>query len=102
MIQSTSLEAYENFKPKIPTDQEKILSVLEKEKGLTYNEIALRVYKKLLLNPDVSESKKAFSWRNSNKVSRRMKELIEQGKVMVKETKICSLAKSNCKSYVKL
>lgn len=102
MIHQNSLEAYQNVKPKIETDQKLIISVMEEKTGLTYHQIALRVYKKLLLSRDLRVKNKAFSWRNSNKASRRMKELVEQSKIKVLETTICPLAKSRCNSYVKI
>ena len=77
-----SLEAYKNMQPKIKTDHDKILSVLKKDKPLTYNEIAWQL-----------------GWFNPNKVSRRIPELIRQGKVVSKGTRKCTRAKSNCSTY---
>ena len=90
---NTSQLAYENIKPKIPTDHSLILSVLKKDEAFTYKEIGYLVYKKLLLN---SETKlKAFAWKlDPNKVSRRLKELVLQGKIKVLEQRKCSQAKS--------
>lgn len=82
MLQPTSLEAYRNMQPKIKTDHDKILSVLSKTKTLTYNEIAWQL-----------------GWFNPNKVSRRIPELIRQGKVRLKEVRKCTRANSNCSAY---
>ena len=82
-MRQTSLEAYAEFKPKIQTDHDKILSVLKKDKSLTYNEIAWMI-----------------GWFNPNKVSRRMPELIRLGKAKLKEVRKCTRAKSNCSAYV--
>lgn len=85
MIAQTSLEAYENIKPKIKGDQLQILSVLDPENGLTFREIAKKLH-----------------WLEPIKVSRRMSELVRQNKVEIKETRICSISKSRCSSYIKI
>ena len=82
---NTSLEAYEKVKPKIPSDHSLILSVLDAESGLTFREIA-----------------KKLNWFEPIKVSRRMSELVRDNKVKILETRICSIAKSRCNSYVKI
>lgn len=102
MISQTSLEAYESIKPKISSDHTEILSVLDAKQGLTYREISNRVYKKLLLSSNPEVKQYAFAWKNPNKASRRMSELVRDNKVKVLETRICSIAKSRCKTYVKL
>ena len=94
--QKTSLEAYENMKPKIPNDHLVILSVLDDKKPLTYNEIAKDIRVKYQLQ---SKTIEALKWSNPNKVSRRMKELVEAKKVEVCEPRICTIVKSNCKTY---
>ena len=94
--QKTSLDAYENMKPKIPNDQAVILSVLD-DKPLTYNEIAKDIRVKYQLQ---SKSIEALKWSNPNKVSRRMKELVMAKKVKVCEPRICTMVKSNCKTYI--
>lgn len=94
--QKTSLEAYENMKPKIPKDQLVILSVMDEKKGLTYNEIAKEIRVKYHLE---NKSIEALKWTNPNKVSRRMKELVLAKKVEVCEPRICTIAKSNCMTY---
>lgn len=100
-VTATSREAYENKKPTIQTDQDLILSVLLKDKGKTYHEISLAVYKKLLLN--INTKIDAYAWKyNPNKVSRRLKELISKKRIKVLEERKCTLAKSTCQSYVKL
>tara|TARA_R110001606_G_scaffold398055_1_gene576202 strand:- start:9771 stop:10028 length:258 start_codon:yes stop_codon:yes gene_type:complete len=85
MLQSTSLEAYENKKPKIKNDHQRILFMMSKKEDFTYNEIA-----------------KMLGWSNPNKVSRRIPELIREGKVKVKEVRKCTVAGSNCNSYLKV
>lgn len=98
---NTSLEAYEAMKPKIPTDHSLILSVLDKKKGLTYKEIGQRVYKKLLLNTSPNEKLKAYAWKyDPNKVSRRLKELVRLKRIKKDGVRKCSLAKSNCTTYI--
>jgi len=81
-MQQTSLLAYELMQPKIPTDQNSILSVLEFNSNLTYHEIAA-----------------LLRFRNPNKVSRRIPELIRLNKVEISGTKICPIAKSVCSMY---
>ena len=99
-MNTNSLEAYENMKPKIPTDHELILSVLSDE-PLTYKEIGYKVYKKLLLNGETRL--KAFAWKHDpNKVSRRTKELLRMEKIKIKETRKCTIAGSKCYAYIKL
>lgn len=93
--QTTSLEAYENMKPKIPNDHLTILSVLS-DKPLTYNEIAKEIRVKFQLK---NKSLEAIKWSNPVKVARRMKELVETNKVEVCEPRICTMAKSRCKTY---
>ena len=83
MQKQTSLEAYLTMQPKIKTDHDKILSVMRKDKPLTYNEIAWQL-----------------GWFNPNKVSRRLPELLRQGKVKLKEVRKCSRANSNCSAYI--
>ena len=85
MIASTSLEAYNNMQPKIKTDHQLILSKLCKNKGFTYNEIA-----------------QMLGWKNPNKASRRLPELVRLGLVEVKGVRRCMVAESNCRTYVKL
>lgn len=100
-MNTTSKLAYENKKPSIPRDQDLILSVLKTDKGSTYKEIGYMVYKKLLL--DSKTRLKAFAWKyDPNKVSRRLKEMITQGKIAVLEIRKCTRANSQCNSYIKL
>lgn len=66
------------------SDSKKILSVLNENIGLTYQEIST------ILN-----------WRNPNKVSRRMKELVSSGKALELKPRICSIGKSLCTAYIK-
>lgn len=94
--QKTSLEAYENMKPKIPKDQLVILSVLDEKKELTYNEIAKEIRVKYQLE---NKSIEALKWSNPVKVARRLKELVTAKKVEVCEPRICTMVKSNCKTY---
>ena len=78
MQNKNSLEAFENIKPKIPTDHDLILSVLKKDKDATYKEIGYMIYKKLLLNSNPKDKLKAYAWKHDpNKVSRRMSELVD-------------------------
>jgi len=84
-LNQNSLDAYRTMQPKKKTDQDKILSVLKRNEALTYNEIAWRL-----------------GWFNSNKVSRRIPELVRLGKIRVKEARQCSRAKSKCNAYIKL
>ena len=84
-MQTTSLQAFENKKPTIKTDQDKILSVLSKQNPLTYNEIAWRL-----------------GWFNPNKASRRLPELLRLHKIAKKGVKMCTRAKSNCSAYILL
>ena len=99
---TNSIEAYNNMKPKIKTDHDLILSVLKKDEPLTYCEIAYRVYKKMLLDSNPEISLKAFSWKNPNKVSRRIPELKRLSKVKLCKSRKCSIAGSNCSTYVLL
>ena len=70
-----------NFKEK---HHAKIVNVLsEVQRDLTYKEIA-----------------KYLGWSDPNKVSRRLKELREQGKITIKEVRKCTIAKSKCSSYI--
>ena len=78
----TSLEAYKNMQPKIPTDHQRILNILKSYSDLTYCEIA---------------DKLRFS--NPNKISRRLPELVRLDKIEITGTKICPIAKSNCTTY---
>ena len=48
-MNTNSLEAYENMKPKIPTDQELILSVMKEKEDYTYHEIAKNIRVKFQL-----------------------------------------------------
>lgn len=96
-IEPTSLEAYKNMQPKIPTDQELILAVLSNEKAMTYNEIAKAVRIKLYNDKNTFSVQ---SWVNPNKASRRMLELIRLKKVIPGEVRKCTIAKSNCKTYL--
>ena len=84
-LNTNSLEAYRDMQPKIKTDHDKILSVLKKDKSMTYNEIAWYL-----------------GWFNPNKASRRIPELVRLGKVKLKEVRICKRAGSNCNAYVKI
>lgn len=84
-VSQTSKEAYLNKKPTISSDQEKILSKMDENKGFTYNELS-----------------DMLGWTNPNKVSRRMSELVRKNKVKIKEVRKCNIAKSNCNSYVKI
>ena len=96
-----SLEAYKNMQPKIPTDENLILSVLDNKIDYTYKEIGNRIYKKLLLNKDNEARLKAFAWKyDPNKVSGRMRVLVRLKKVKIIGTRICSFAGSNCSAYV--
>lgn len=96
-METTSLEAYKNMKPKIPTDHELILAVLSDEKEMTYNEIAKEVRISLYAQ---NKTLQLQSWINPNKVSRRMKELVNKKKVMVSEPRLCTIVKSRCKTYL--
>jgi len=82
-MKATSLKAYENKKPQIPTDHQRILGILKNYDGLTYNEIADKL-----------------RWRNPNKVSRRLPELVKLNKIRVLEERKCTIAKSTCQSYI--
>lgn len=84
-MQNTSLQAYTNMLPKIKTDHEKILSVLSKKQPLTYNEIS-----------------KLLKWHQPVKVARRLPELLRLGLIKKSEQRKCSIAKSNCNTYIKL
>jgi len=81
-MQQTSLTAYSLMQPKIPKDQDCIIEVLGFNSNLTYHEIA-----------------DLLRWRNPNKVSRRIPELIRLNKVEISGTKICPIAKSVCSMY---
>ena len=96
-MQARSLQPYENFKPKRKTDQEKILTVLKKDKALTYHEIALDLRLKFY---NEKNHREALKWTNPNKISRRIPELIRLGKVKLKEVRKCSIVDSNCNTYV--
>lgn len=96
-VPETSREAYKNMQPKIPSDQELILSVLSYENDMTYNEISKAVRLKLYNEEKTFE---AQSWVNPNKVSRRMKELLESKKIISGEVRECSIVKSKCKTYL--
>ncbi|MGB0896859.1 MAG: hypothetical protein ACPGRW_06025 [Flavobacteriaceae bacterium] len=98
-MKNTSIQAYKNFMPKIGTDQYHILSVMKKDQDMTYKELGYAVYKKLLLSNETRL--KAFAWKyDPNKVSRRMKELIDSGKVRLSQSRLCTRAKSNCSAYI--
>lgn len=100
---NTSQLAHENYKPKISSDHDLILSVLDKKEALTYKEIGYKVYKKLLLSPDVEKQKQSFAWKyDPNKVSRRLKELVVSEEIKVLEQRKCTRAKSLCNSYVRV
>ena len=79
----TSLQAYENIKPRIPKDHLAILSVLSYNKDMTYHEIA-----------------KALNWGNPNKAGRRMSELLLKELVKSGEIRKCSIAGTNCNTYL--
>lgn len=85
MHAQTSLEAYQNMQPKIKTDHDKILAALKPNKGMTYNEIA-----------------RYIGWYNPVKVARRIPELLRDGKIRKLEVRKCTIAKSNCNTYVKI
>ena len=100
---TNSIEAYNNMKPKIKTDHDLILSVLKKDKILTYKEIGYAIYKQLLLSSDSKAKLKAYAWKyDPNKVSRRMKELVRLKRVKIVKTRKCSIAGSNCSTYILL
>ena len=100
-MKQTSLEAFTKMKPKIPTDQDLILSVLKRNESLTYKEIGQRVYKKLLLNLNPNAKLKAYAWKyDPNKVSRRLPELVRLKRVKINGSRKCTLAKSNCSTYI--
>lgn len=80
--QQTSLEAYNAFKDKIPTDHEAILTALEFNPNQTYMEIA-----------------KLCRFQNPNKVSRRIPELIRLDKIEKSGERICSIGKRSCSTY---
>lgn len=82
---NTSILAYENKKPTIKNDHDRILLKLSSNRGYTYNEIA-----------------KFLNWSNPNKVSRRLPELLRLKKIQIKEIRKCTIAGSMCKSYVKI
>lgn len=96
-MESTSREAYENKKPTIKNDYDLILAVLSDEKDMTYNEISKAVRLKLY---NEKKTIQAQNWVNSNKVSRRMLELINLEKVKYGETRKCTIANSKCKTYL--
>lgn len=83
-MKATSLEAHQNAINFKENHYAKIINVLKQfNKGLTYKEIA-----------------KYIGWSDPNKVSRRMNELVNKGQVSVSETRKCSIAKSNCQTYL--
>lgn len=96
-MEATSREAYEIKKPTIKNDYDLILAVLSDEKEQTYNEISKSVRLKLY---NEKKTIQAQNWINPNKVSRRMKELITLKKVKYGETRKCTVANSNCKTYL--
>lgn len=101
-MKATSIEAFNNMKPNIPTDHKLILSVLN-DVPATYKEIGYKVYKKLLLSDRFNTQKKAYAWKyDPNKVSRRMIELVRLEKAKIDGVRICTLAKSKCSTYIKL
>lgn len=84
-MKPTSKEAYiEAIKSgTIVNDRTKIYNVLKSsEKALTYTEIAAKL-----------------NWYNPNKVSRRMKELVELGLIVEKPARKCEVVNSNCTTY---
>lgn len=82
---------------KIPTDHELILAVLSEEKDMTYNEISKAIRLSFYANKNTFD---ALAWTNPNKVSRRMKELLMDKKVILGEVRECSIVKSKCKTYL--
>lgn len=96
-MKATSLEAYETMKPKIPTDHAIIMSVLTNT-PMTYKEIGVKIRVKLISERKTTELQ---GWFDPNKVSRRMSELVELKKVEVCPSRICTVAKSNCTTYIK-
>ena len=84
-MQQTSIQAYSNKLPTIKNDQDRILFKMSKTAGLTYNEIAEKL-----------------NWKNPNKVSRRLLELVKKNKIKVIEVRKCNVAGSNCNSYIKI
>lgn len=100
-MKSTSIEAFNNIKPKIPTDHSIILGAMKKDEPMTYKEIGYSIYKKLLLSPDGKKRTKAFAWKyDPNKVSRRLCELVRLKKIKPVGVRKCTKAKSNCTTYV--
>lgn len=96
-IEPTSLEAYKNMQSKIPGDKEMILSVLSETQSKTYQEIGRDIRIEL---HHQNRSIEALKWINPNKVSRRTLELVKDDKAILGKVRKCTIAKSNCKTYL--
>lgn len=81
-MKQTSKEAHQNSRNFKATHHRIIINALNKLKKATYNEIA-----------------EECNFRNPNQVSRRMKELVDKGKVIELEPVICKIAGTKCTQY---
>jgi DNA-binding Lrp family transcriptional regulator len=85
-MRTTSIEAYREkiLSGTVDNDYSKIWFELNwHDEPMTYLEIA-----------------KSIGWSNPNKVSRRLKEMVEKGLIKECEVRVCKIAGSRCLTYM--